>query len=45
MKIETKTLTPELLHWMDAYWRAALYLLVGQIYPYDKTVCRVLGLG
>jgi xylulose-5-phosphate/fructose-6-phosphate phosphoketolase len=30
-KIETKTLAPELLHKMDAYWRAANYLSVGQI--------------
>nr|WP_281169655.1 hypothetical protein [Geopsychrobacter electrodiphilus] len=28
----TKTLTPELLHKIDAYWRAANYLSVGQIY-------------
>ena len=26
----TNTLTPELLHKMDAYWRAANYLSVGQ---------------
>ena len=42
----TNTLTPELLHKMDAYWRAANYLSVGQIYLYDKTVCRgLLGFG
>jgi xylulose-5-phosphate/fructose-6-phosphate phosphoketolase len=46
MKIKTETLTPELLRRMDAYWRAANYLRVGQIYLYDKTICRgVLGLG
>jgi xylulose-5-phosphate/fructose-6-phosphate phosphoketolase len=28
----TPTLSPELLHKMDAYWRAANYLSVGQIY-------------
>ena len=28
----TRTLEPELLHRMDAYWRAANYLSVGQIY-------------
>jgi xylulose-5-phosphate/fructose-6-phosphate phosphoketolase len=28
----TKTLTSELLHKIDAYWRAANYLAVGQIY-------------
>ena len=30
----TKTLSNELLHNMDAYWRAANYLSVGQIYLY-----------
>jgi xylulose-5-phosphate/fructose-6-phosphate phosphoketolase len=30
--MKTKTLSPELLHKMDAYWRAANYLSVGQIY-------------
>ena len=34
--METKTLSPELLHKMDAYWRAANYLSVGQIYLYDN---------
>ena len=29
-------LTPELLDKMDAYWRAANYLTVGQIYPRDN---------
>ena len=32
----TQTLEPELLHRMDAYWRAANYLSVGQIYLYDN---------
>ena len=32
----TRTLEPELLHRMDAYWRAANYLSVGQIYLYDN---------
>ncbi len=36
MEIQTPTLTPELLHRMDAYWRAANYLSVGQIYLYDN---------
>ena len=36
MKTNTKTLTPELLRQMDAYWRAANYLSVGQIYLYDN---------
>ena len=30
--MKTNTLTPELLHKMDAYWRAANYLSVGQNY-------------
>ena len=29
-------LSPDLLHLMDAYWRAANYLSVGQIYLYDN---------
>src|ERR1700691_5717920 len=29
-------LEPEVLHKMDAYWRAANYLSVGQIYLYDN---------
>ena len=35
-----KTLTPELLHKMDAYWRAANYLAVGQIYLYDNPLLK-----
>ncbi len=34
------TLTPELLHKMDAYWRAANYLSVGQIYLYDNPLLK-----
>ena len=34
--MNTSTLTPELLHKMDAYWRAANYLSVGQIYLCDN---------
>jgi xylulose-5-phosphate/fructose-6-phosphate phosphoketolase len=30
--MKTDSLTPELLHKMNAYWRAANYLSVGQIY-------------
>jgi len=30
--VQTKSLSPELLRKMDAYWRAANYLSVGQIY-------------
>jgi xylulose-5-phosphate/fructose-6-phosphate phosphoketolase len=34
------TLTPELLRKMDAYWRAANYLSVGQIYLCDNPLLR-----
>ncbi|MBU4584438.1 MAG: phosphoketolase family protein [Desulfobacteraceae bacterium] len=40
MKTETTIFTPELLHKMDAYWRAANYLSVGQIYLYDNPLLR-----
>src|SRR3989441_5695358 len=36
----TTRLTPELLHRMDAYWRAANYLSVGQIYLYDNPLLK-----
>jgi xylulose-5-phosphate/fructose-6-phosphate phosphoketolase len=36
----TEALSPELLHQMDAYWRAANYLSVGQIYLYDNPLLR-----
>jgi len=35
-----KTLTPEALHGMDAYWRAANYLSVGQMYLRDNPLQR-----
>ena len=35
-----KPLSPELLHKMDAYWRAANYLSVGQIYLYDNPLLK-----
>lgn len=35
-----KPLSPELLHKMDAYWRAANYLSVGQIYLLDNPLLR-----
>ncbi len=38
-KINIKTLTPELLNKMDAYWRAANYLSVGQLYLRDNPRC------
>ena len=34
------TLEPELLRRMDAYWRAANYLSVGQIYLYDNPLLK-----
>jgi xylulose-5-phosphate/fructose-6-phosphate phosphoketolase len=36
MKTKTTTPTPGLLRKLDAYWRAANYLSVGQIYLYAK---------
>jgi len=33
-------ISPELLNKMDAYWRAANYLSVGQIYLYDNAMLR-----
>ena len=33
-------LTPDLLHKIDAYWRAANYLSVGQIYLYDNPLLK-----
>ncbi|MDX9981884.1 MAG: phosphoketolase family protein, partial [Lentisphaeria bacterium] len=38
--MSTTTLSPELLHRMDAYWRAANYLSVGQIYLLDNPLLR-----
>ena len=38
MKIST--LTPELLYKIDAYWRAANYLSVGQIYLFDNPLLK-----
>src|ERR1700723_1662745 len=36
----TRTLEPEVLHKIDAYWRAANYLSVGQIYLYDNPLLK-----
>src|SRR5881296_3355534 len=36
----TKALSSDLLKRMDAYWRAANYLSVGQIYLYDNPLLR-----
>ena len=38
--IAVETLSPELLWKMDAYWRAANYLSVGQIYLYDNPLLK-----
>ena len=40
MKTEKPALTPELLHRIDAYWRAANYLSVGQIYLADNPLLK-----
>jgi xylulose-5-phosphate/fructose-6-phosphate phosphoketolase len=38
--MDTTTLTPESLHNIDAYWRAANYLSVGQIYLFDNPLLK-----
>ena len=38
--MKTNTLSPKLLRGMDAYWRAANYLSVGQIYLYDNPLLK-----
>ena len=38
--VTTRPLSPELLHRMDAYWRAANYLSVGQLYLYDNPLLK-----
>jgi xylulose-5-phosphate/fructose-6-phosphate phosphoketolase len=40
MKAKSKPLDPALLRKIDAYWRAANYLSVGQIYLYDNPLLR-----
>ena len=40
ISISTQTLSPEELRTMDAYWRAANYLSVGQIYLYANPLLR-----
>ena len=40
MNTNTQTLTTELRHKIDAYWRAANYLSVGQIYLYDNPLLK-----
>ena len=39
-KEHLKTLRPDLLQKLDAYWRAANYLSVGQIYLYDNPLLK-----
>jgi xylulose-5-phosphate/fructose-6-phosphate phosphoketolase len=41
MKTKTQALSPDLLGQMDAYWRAANYLSVGQIYLYDNPLLKI----
>ena len=38
--MDTNPLSPELLEKMDAYWQAANYLSVGQIYLYDNPLLK-----
>src|SRR5512143_3178750 len=38
--MKKNVLTPELLHKINAYWRAANYLSVGQIYLYDNPLLK-----
>jgi xylulose-5-phosphate/fructose-6-phosphate phosphoketolase len=38
--MQKKTLSPDLLYKIDAYWRAANYLSVGQIYLYDNPLLK-----
>jgi len=40
--VETKTLSPELLQNIDAYWRAANYPSAGQIHLYDNPLLKRL---
>ncbi len=39
-RTKEKTLSEDLLHKMNAYWRAANYLSVGQIYLYDNPLLK-----
>jgi len=41
LNTKAATLTPELLHKINAYWRAANYLSVGQIYLYNNPLLKV----
>ncbi|WP_229216550.1 hypothetical protein [Dyadobacter sp. 3J3] len=37
---DLEILSPEMVHKMNAYWRAANYLSVGQIYLYDNPLLK-----
>ncbi len=39
-KTTAKTLSPDLLRKLDAWWRAANYLSAGQIYLYDNPLLK-----
>jgi xylulose-5-phosphate/fructose-6-phosphate phosphoketolase len=39
-KVNDKPLPPDLLRKMNAYWRAANYLSIGQIYFYDNPLLK-----
>src|SRR5574340_830524 len=39
-RVSQRALSPDLLRKMDAYWRAANYLSVGQIYLYDNPLLK-----
>jgi xylulose-5-phosphate/fructose-6-phosphate phosphoketolase len=38
--VTTQTIAPDQLHTLDAYWRAANYLSVGQIYLFDNPLLK-----
>ncbi len=40
MKVPDNSLSPDLLRKMNAYWRAANYLSIGQIYLYDNPMLK-----
>ena len=40
LTVKDKTLAPDLFRKMNAYWRAANYLAVGQIYLYDNPLLK-----
>ena len=40
LAVKTNTLSPDLLHKINAYWRAANYLSAGQIYLYDNPLLK-----